>query len=190
MEDLRSLREQLDATERDARALVDGLDEERGTWKPAPGAWSVAQCLDHLATADRVYLQAMRSSADEARRNGRMRRRPAVPGVFGGLFVRSLEPPVKPRWRGRAPRLIQPGATPSLAEALAGFLTAHSDVCTFLHTNGDLDLAGVRFVNPFVRGIRFSLATGLHVIAAHERRHLWQARRTREAAERALGAAT
>jgi hypothetical protein len=48
---------------------------------------------------------------------------------------------------------------------------------------------GIRFVNPFVRGVRFSLATGLHVIAAHERRHLWQARRTRDAAEEALGSA-
>jgi hypothetical protein len=30
--------------------------------------------------------------------------------------------------------------------------------------------------------VRFSLATGLHVLAAHERRHLWQAWRVREAA--------
>jgi hypothetical protein len=46
-----------------------------------------------------------------------------------------------------------------------------------------LDLAGIRFVNPFLPGVRFSLATGLHVIAAHERRHLWQAWRVRRAAE-------
>jgi hypothetical protein len=37
------------------------------------------------------------------------------------------------------------------------------------------------FVNPFIRGIRFSLATGLHVIAAHEHRHLWQAWNVRNA---------
>jgi hypothetical protein len=57
-------------------------------------------------------------------------------------------------------------------------------VRSFLRTHADVDLAGVRFPNPFIRGVRFSLATGLHVIAAHERRHLWQARRVREAAER------
>ena len=44
----------------------------------------------------------------------------------------------------------------------------------------------VRFVNPFVRGIRFSLATGLHVIAAHERRHLLQGWKVRRAAERGV----
>jgi hypothetical protein len=52
----------------------------------------------------------------------------------------------------------------------------------------DIDLARVTFPNPFIRGVRFSLATGLHVIAAHERRHLWQAWRVRHAAERAIAA--
>ena len=33
--------------------------------------------------------------------------------------------------------------------------------------------------------VRFSLATGLHVITAHQRRHLWQAWRVRRAAEAA-----
>ena len=55
----------------------------------------------------------------------------------------------------------------------------------FLRRYADIDLAAVRFPNPFVRRVQFSLATGLHVVAAHERRHLWQAWRVRRAAERA-----
>ena len=55
---------------------------------------------------------------------------------------------------------------------------------TFLETYANIDLAGVVFPNPFVRGMRFRLATGLHVIAAHARRHLWQAWRVRRAVER------
>jgi hypothetical protein len=61
-------------------------------------------------------------------------------------------------------------------------------VRVFLRKYCDLDLVGVRFANPFIRGVRFSLATGLHVIAAHERRHLWQAWRVRQAAERSVAA--
>ena len=45
----------------------------------------------------------------------------------------------------------------------------------------------VSSANPFIRGIRFSLATGLHVIAAHERRHLWQAWNVCRAGEQARG---
>jgi hypothetical protein len=54
-------------------------------------------------------------------------------------------------------------------------VASQADVREFLRAHADLDLAGIRFPNPLVRSIRFSLATGLHVIAAHERRHLWQA---------------
>ena len=60
----------------------------------------------------------------------------------------------------------------------------------FLRAYANLDLAAVRFPNPFIRGLRFSLATGLHVITAHERRHLWQAwqvRRQLECADGAVG---
>jgi hypothetical protein len=54
-----------------------------------------------------------------------------------------------------------------------------------LYAYNEIDLASVRFPNPFMPGMRFSLATGLHIIVAHERRHLWQAWRAREAAEAA-----
>ena len=180
-EDIRALDAALNAADHDARALVAGLTEEQGVWKTDPGAWSVAQCLDHLATANRVYLRAMEPAAERALAAGRRRRGPALPGLVGGWFVRSLEPPVKPRFKMKAPVKIVPRPSPSLRDAAAQFLASQADVRTFLEKYADIDLAGVRFVNPFIRGVRFSLATGLHVIAAHERRHLWQARRVCEA---------
>ena len=183
--DIRDLEDQLDATERDAQALVQGLTEQQGAWRAEPGAWSVAECLDHLATGNRVYLRALNESAVRARAKGCPRRGPAVPGVIGRWFVRWLEPPVNPRLKGRAPRIIRPRTAPPLADAFAAFAASHREVRAFLRAYADLDLAGVRFPNPFIRGVRFSLATGLHVIAAHQRRHLWQAWRVRQAAERA-----
>jgi hypothetical protein len=185
--DIRDLEDQLDAAERDAQALVQGLSEQQGAWRAEPGAWSVAECLDHLATANRVYLRALNESAVRAMAKGRPRLGPAVPGVVGRWFVRWLEPPVNPRLKGRAPRIIRPRAAPPLADAFAAFAASHREVRAFLRAYADLDLAGVRFPNPFVRGVRFSLATGLHVIAAHERRHLWQAWRARRAAKRETG---
>jgi hypothetical protein len=181
--DIGDLRAQLDAAELDARALVTGLSAELGAARPKPGSWSVAECLDHLATGNRVYLRAMQEPARRARASGRLRTRPALPGFLGGLFVASLEPP--PKWwsKLRAPRKIQPREAPALAESFAGFVASQADVRAFLLAHADLDLAGVPFPNPFVRGIRFSLATGLHVITAHERRHLLQGWRVRRAIE-------
>jgi hypothetical protein len=186
--DLQRLTDALDAAERDARAIVDSLTEAQGAWRPADGSWSVAECLDHLATANRVYLAAMQPAAARALGDGRHRRGLALPGVVGGWFVRYLEPPVKSPLKSRAPRAIRPRTAPALHDAMTAFLASQQEVHTFLRTYAGIDLAGVRFPNPFIRGVRFSLATGLHVIAAHERRHLWQAWRVRQAAERSTAA--
>jgi len=186
--DIEALEEMLNAAEHDARALVSGLTEARGRWRADPGSWSVAECLDHLATANRVYLRAMEPAGDRALAQGRRRHRPARPGLIGRWFVRWLEPPVKPGSRSKAPQSIQPRLSPALGDAVDQFLASQDEVCAFLRKYADVDLAGMRFPNPFVRGVRFSLATGLHVIAAHERRHLWQAWRVRQAAERSVAA--
>jgi hypothetical protein len=184
--DIRVLADGFDAVERDARGLVSGLTELSGAWRPDANSWSVAQCLDHLAIANRVYLRAMSPVAERTLMQGRKRRGPAQPGVIGRWFIRTLEPPVTSRFKRAAPESIRPRRTPSLGDAIAQFLASHDEVREFLRRYADIDLAGARFPNPFVRGIRFSLATGLHVLAAHERRHLWQAWRVRQAAERAV----
>jgi len=181
--DLRQLDDALDAAARDARALVDGLTAARGTWRAAPGSWSVAECLDHLATGNRVYVAAMEPSAARARHDGRLRRAPARPGLIGGWFVSYLEPPVKPLLKSKSPARARPRTGPALDDAASAFLASQDQLRRFLRTYAAIDLNGVRFPNPFIRGVRFSLATGLHVLAAHERRHLWQAWRVRQAAE-------
>lgn len=179
--EIQALEDALHALEREARALAAGLTEEQGTWRAQRDSWSIAECLDHLATANEVYVRAMEPAAARAREQGRRRRGPALPGVIGRWFVRSLEPPVKPAFRGKAPKLIRPRSSPPLADALRRFLESQNLPRIFLQKYPDIDLASVRFRNPFVRGVRFSLATGLHVIVAHERRHLWQAKRVRDA---------
>jgi len=186
--DIAVLDDAFDTIEQDARALVGGLTERSGAWRPDHDSWSIAECLDHLAIANRVYLRAMEPAAERALKQGSTRRGPAQPGMIGSWFIRTLEPPVKPRLRTRAPQRIQPRRAPSLGDAFTQFLASHDEVRSFLRRYAQIDLAGARFPNPLVRGIRFSLATGLHVIAAHERRHVWQAWRVRESAARVVAA--
>ena len=188
-QDIAVLERAFESNEQEARVLVSGLSEGQGTWRAQPGSWSVAECLDHLATANRVYLAAMQPPAERALAEGRSRRGPALPGVIGGWFVRSLEPPVKALFKTRAPRKIQPRPSPPLGHALEQFLASQREVVAFLRKYSAIDLAGVVFQNPFLGAVRFSLATGLHVLAAHERRHLWQAQRVRNAAEQTDGVA-
>ncbi len=181
--DIVALESAFDAAEQDARRLIDGLTEARGTWRVHAGSWSVAECLDHLATSNVVYLSALEPSAERALAAGRLRRGPALPGLFGGWFVRWFEPPVKTK--AKSPKKIRPRVSPPLHDAADRFFASQDEIRAFLRKYQGIDLAGTTFPNPFIKGVRFSLATGLHVLAAHERRHLWQAWRVRDAATRA-----
>ena len=179
--DVEQLLAELDANSEDAEKLLSGLTAERGEWRLAPGTWSVAECLDHLAVANRVYLAALREGAKRARSKGQMRRGPARPGLIGRWFIRSLEPPVN--IKTPAPSKIRPRPSPPLGASAEAFRASQHEVTAFTRESAGLDLAGAMFHNPLARGVKFSLATGLNVIAAHERRHLWQAWNVRRAAE-------
>src|SRR5262245_51499238 len=100
--ELQKLIDELDAADRDAQAVAAGLDETQGTWRPAPGAWSIAECLDHLAVSNRVYLAPIVEGARRGRAAGRMRRAPALPGSVGRMFISTLEPPPKKRQKNPA----------------------------------------------------------------------------------------
>lgn len=182
-DELRQLLHALEAIDTDARRLLAGLPPESAVWRPSPGSWSVAHCLDHLAITNRVYLKAMSASAEAAAQRGSRRTKRARPGWPGRFFIRMLEPPVHPRLKVATSAVAQPRDSPSGADGLADFLASQQDVRHFIARYAGIELASVRFVNPFIRGVRFSLATGLHVIAAHDRRHLWQAWQVRRLLE-------
>ena len=186
--DLQSLLDQYGAAEQDARALLAGLPESMALWRADRESWSVAHCLDHLARTNRAYLAAMEAPIALARKAGRVRRGPAQAGPFGGLFARQMEPPVR-RFRARAPRKIAPALRVSLDEAKESYFASHNLLREFVNTNADLDLTHIHFPNPFIRGVKFGVGSGLHIIAAHERRHLWQAWNIRRLAEQTTRAA-
>jgi rubrerythrin len=68
------------------------------------------------------------------------------------------------------------------AELIEEWRRAQTEVDAILREAAGIDLNATRFVNPFFSLIRFSVGTGFQAIAAHERRHLWQAERVREKA--------
>jgi hypothetical protein len=176
-EDIQELLAALDANDVRAGELVRDLEDERFNWRPDEHSWSVAQCLDHLNAASRAYLAPMRVAVEHARRAGSARRGPLRPGVVGRWFVATLEPP--PKRRLPAPKKIVPAARKGRSEVMAEWGKLQAEVKALLQESAGLDLNGTRFVNPFLPLLRFSLATGFQVIAAHERRHLWQAARVK-----------
>jgi hypothetical protein len=158
--------------------LLDGLDDEQFNWLPAPGAWSIGQCFDHLNVANAMYVDCIDRAIASARAADRRPRGPLSSTVFGRWFVASLEPPVRARLR--AARKIRPAAARlHKAEVWPAFVRIHGQIRTLLREGARVDLNSARFRNPFVGIVFMRSSTAFRVMSAHDRRHIWQATNVR-----------
>jgi hypothetical protein len=176
--ELEALRTEFDSVEADANALFAALSDTQFYWSPSPDAWSTAQCIEHLNVTARVYLPALDDSIATAKKWGVYGTGPFKYGWLGPWFVRQMEPP--PRRRFKAPAVFRPSpqtAPPrkrtDIEAAFRGYQVQFVDR---LRQAQGVDLGKARVPSPAAKWLRFPLGSAFALMAAHERRHLWQAR--------------
>jgi len=169
-----ALRLEFERMSAEADALVAPLSEAQFHWRPSESAWSVAQCLDHLNATARVYLTSLDQSIADAIRRGLYAGGPFSYNWIGRIFVRLMEPPALMKMG--APTPFHPMPDRSRHEIMSAFRAYQVQFIDRLRQANGLDLARARVSSPAKRWIRMPLGSGFALMAAHERRHLWQAR--------------
>jgi hypothetical protein len=174
----RRLLTEFNAADQRAIALAQSLTLTQLNWKPSQGAWSVGQCLEHLAVTNEVYGAAI---ADALTRAPKGVAREITPGWFARWFIREYAAPTEKRTRHKAPPKIRPAPDVD-ASILQRFLDTNRQARVLAERAQHVDVNRVRFKNPFVGWIRFTVGTGLEILSKHESRHLLQAERVRNTA--------
>jgi hypothetical protein len=177
IDDFRKQFEQISA---DADALVTPLGEEQFVWKPGPNRWSIAECLEHMNATARAYLPAIDEGIADAIRYGAYAEGPFQYSLVGRIFSRMMEPPA--RFRMRTAPDKQPGPERPKRETLAGFRAYQVQYVDRLRQANGIDLSRSCVRSPLASWIRIPLGSAFASMAAHERRHLWQARKITEMA--------
>ena len=164
-----SLLAQIESATRIAEKLIDGRPIEDLTWKPQATAWSIAECLDHLALTTNVFLTPISQAIAKA--PALTSDRSLRTGTLARLFIRNLEPPYRIRFK------VLPQLTPCHREfqsVWAGFLTSQSDLQAAIRSATGLAIDRVKIKSPVYARIAYNIYGALRMLAAHERRHLWQ----------------
>ena len=177
--ELDEFRRQFEQLANDADALVAPLSDAQFTWNPRPNAWSVADCIDHLNVTARMYLPVLDEGIANAIRQGQYGEGPYAYWWLARMFVRMLEPP--PRFRTKTPAAFRPPSGRTRHEIMAAFRAYQVQYVDRLRQANGLDIARARARSPVVSWMVFPLGCGFAAMAAHERRHLWQARQVTEA---------
>jgi hypothetical protein len=184
--DLQQVIDDIDAADRAAEALVAPLADDQFHWSPTRlhrgqrrEGWSIAQCIDHLATTNVVYAAAVRQAVEAANRKGWSGGGPIAPTFVGAKFIRDMEPPVKRKFG--APANVVPRSGAARDNIMQAYFAAHQSVRGLVRDCAGIDVNRAKFANPFFPLLRVRVGTGLRVMPAHDRRHLWQARQVTQA---------
>lgn len=171
-------RQQFEEVKVQARELTAGLNEERFNWRPGPHQWSIEECLAHLTIVGQWEVGAIERAIEEGRARGLTGSGPFRYGPLDRFIVRMTEPPV--RRKLRSPRRFLPLDGQPVTAIVPTFLHLQSQFLRLIERAAGLDLARVKVATPISRFYKMSLGMMFAQAAAHERRHMAQARRVRE----------
>lgn len=162
----------IDVRERIA-AQVRPIAPERLLQRPAAGAWSVAEVLEHLCISDALYDAPISRVLRDSRPDAAAPLREHRPTWFGKFFAGSLS---RPR-RLPSPRSMKPGPTPR-AGVLEAFLARERAFVALMETAASLDWGRIKLASPVAPVLpKFNLGDVFTIHVVHVERHAAQIER-------------
>ena len=144
-------------------------------WKPAEKSWSVAQCLDHLITINRLYFpifERMRAGKVE---NTFLEKHSPLSGFFGRSLIKAMMPenPKKVKTSKKA----YPSSSDISADIVERFAVHNRELAEHIgRISPEVDLKTI-ITSPLAGFVTYSLDDCLTMLVVHERRHVLQAKR-------------
>lgn len=178
--ELEQRQRQFETAKAEVRTLTDGLSDAQFNWRPAPGRWSIAECLDHLNVTGSKLLPGMDAAITRARERGQTASGPFQYGWLARWFIRGTGPIPSSGKGMKGPKLYAPKPEQPIGRVLPTFVELQDQLIARLHAANGLDLTRIKVASPVSTLLRLSLGAWFQATAGHQERHLNQARRVRE----------
>jgi hypothetical protein len=173
---LAQIQHQLANCSQRAQHVCYGLSHEQLTKRPALGGWSIAECIAHLTLTTAEYLKV----AERAFESAPQGKGPYKQDLVGRILAWTLEPPY--RMKAKTLPAYVPGEA-NLQNALADFVESQKALIETLPRANVIALDRVKVQSSFNPRIHYNLLSFYSILAAHQRRHLWQAEQVRKGFE-------
>lgn len=168
----------LEQVERQVRDELCPLNREQLNWKPGTKAWSVAECLDHLAVTNAAYFQVFEDLKNNRLRTGWWAFIPGWTRLGGRILLNTVEPD-----NGRKVKtfdMFRPSASDYTREITGDFLNSHARFVALIHElDGYEHHEKITVYSPANRLVTLRLNDAINLLWKHEVRHVLQARRVK-----------
>jgi hypothetical protein len=176
---LSCLLQQFQAVTDHACKLVAIRSEQELSRHPQPDSWSVAECIDHVALTTRTFCPEMSAAIATAPKLDTPRQ--LHTSRLAQLLIRALEPPYRLRHRVLSCLVPQ---THDFMPAWSGFVDSQVQLANLIHSSSGLAIDQVRIKSPACTQASYTVYGALGILAAHQRRHMWQVERILTALDR------
>jgi hypothetical protein len=156
-----------------ADKLKSDLTEEKFNQKPANGGWSVGECIEHLNQVAEMYLPQIKDAITKAEKKELFSNKEFKPRFIQKKMIDSLEPPYKMKMKTF--KSMKPASSLSMEDVLGRFNKLNNDFIGLIEESDKLDYNKAVVISPVSSLIKFKLGEAYLFLAAHTRRHLWQA---------------
>ena len=154
------------------------LTTQQLNWKPSADQWSVAQCFDHLVTANEAFFPIFEKVLSGEKKNTFWESLPWLPAFWGKMVIKAVAP--ESTRRLKAPKIFQPSSSSVDGAIIRRFIDQQDRVIRYIRATEDLDLEKIKISSPVTNLITYSLMDAYRIIITHEKRHFLQAMRVSE----------
>src|SRR5215211_2806019 len=123
-------------------------------WKPSSERWSVAQCFDHLLTANEGFFPAIDNVLAGKKRTF-WETLPLLPALGGKLLIKAVEPASTRKFK--APKMFQPAQSDVSASVINDFVEQQAQIIEKMKATEHLDLEKIVITSPVTAVITYSL---------------------------------
>src|SRR5437588_1241606 len=154
------------------------LTAQQLNWKPSADRWSVAQCCDHLVTANEAVFPIFEKVLSGEKKNTFWESLPWLPSFWGKMLIKAVAP--ESARKLKAPKIFHPSNSTVDGAIIRRFIDQQNQVIRYMKTTKDLDLEKIKISSPVTNLIAYSLMDAYRIIITHEKRHFLQAMRVSE----------
>jgi hypothetical protein len=176
-EQLKEICLQLKANSLRVVELCKGVHHHQLNLRVETGTWSIVECIVHLNLFSEEFVPIIETACNEARVKGWTAESTFKMDFVGKVLKFALEPPS--RWKAATRARFEPTIVEPLSEVAPKFYELQNELIRAVRNTSAFDLNRIKIASPASGRVRYNLYSCFLIIAAHQRRHLWQAEQAR-----------
>lgn len=161
-----------------SKADFSHLTYEQLNWKPSAKAWSVGQCLDHLAQSADAYEPIFRELIAKNRTPNFWRSVPVLPKLFGNMILKAVGP-IRNKKSKTFP-VFEPTTSDVSLDILNELEKKLRLFSSLVEQLEEYDFKKIIVTSPVTNFVNYSLLDAINIVTVHNYRHFAQAHEVME----------